>query len=153
MTTNPKHSRPALRSAFIAFALFLLVFYWLVVATYPEFFIFNPLDDGWAPRQFALLLSLLGWFVISTAPAVILISYSLGKTAGIRWLPFVALGWPVSVAVNQLLLFVRDGVWYWDYLINHPIFIATDLVLPALLIALYFDLRSNQGSHSQSEEA
>ena len=151
MTTNPKHSRPALRSAFIAFALFLLVFYWLVVATYPAFFIFNPLDDGWAPRQFALLLSLLGWFVISTAPAVILISYSMGKAGGIRWLPAVAIGWPLSVAVNQVLLFVRDGVWYWDYLINHPIFIATDLVLPALLIALYFDLRVDKGSHAQAD--
>lgn len=153
MTTDPKHSRPALRSAFISFAVFLAVFYWLVVATYPEFFIFNPFDESWPIRQVTLLLSLLGWLVISVAPAAILISYALGKPEGLKLLPAVALGWPISVGLNQVVLFIRDGVWYWDYLINHPIFIATDIVLPALLIALYYDLRVEIGKHSQSAAA
>lgn len=153
MTADSRHSRPALRSAFISFAVFLAVFYWLVVATYPAFFIFNPFDEPWILRQISLLLSLLGWLVISIGPAAILISYALGKASGLKLLPFVALGWPLSVVLNQVLLFARDGVWYWDYLINHPIFIATDFVLPALLIALYFDLRVDIGKHTQSMEA
>lgn len=153
MTNLAKHSKPALRSAFIAFSIFLLVFYWMVVATYPEFFIFNPFEESWIPRQITLLISLVGWLVISIAPTAILVSYALGHSGGIRYLPLVALGWPGSVVINQLLLFARDGVWYLDYLINFPIFIVTDIVLPALLIALYFDLQVKPGDHAQSEEA
>ena len=150
--TEPKHGRPNFRGAFIAFSVFLFAFYWLVVATYPEFFIFNPLDDTWVIRQVALSLSLISWLVISTMPALILFLYSLNWDKGIRALPLVALSWPASVVLNQIVLFVRDGIWYFDYLINYPIFIATDVLLPALLLVLWWDLRDRDGQHSAKEQ-
>ena len=85
--TDPKHGRPNLRGAFIAFSFFLLAFYWLVVATYPEFFIFNPFDDSWGLRQAALVISLAGWVLISTVPAVVLSMYAAGNTSGSTSLP------------------------------------------------------------------
>jgi hypothetical protein len=140
--TDAKHGKPNLKGAFIAISLFLAAFYWLVVATYPSFFIFNPLDDPWGIRQGALFLSLAGWLAISTVPAVMLFLYALNWEKGIAALPFVALLWPVSVVLNQFLLFIRDGVWYFDYLLNYPIFIASDILLPVLIFVLWLDLRS-----------
>ena len=151
MTDNPQHSRPSLRSALVAFALFLGVFYWLVVASYPEFFFFNPLDDPSLIRRITLTISLVGWFAISTLPAVVLVLYALGSSKWLGILPGVALLWPSSVVLNQLVLLGRDGQLYLDYLLNHPIFIATDIALPALLLALYFDLRIEKGKHAQAE--
>jgi hypothetical protein len=150
MTENPKHARPAFRSALVAFASFLLILYWLVVATYPEFFLFNPFSEAWWPRQFTLVLSLIGWIAISTVPTFVLYSYSAGSPKALKLLPLVALFWPGSVVLNQVLLFARDGVWYFDYLLNHPIFIATDIALPALLLFLYFDLKVEIGRHAQA---
>lgn len=147
MTTETKHGRTSFRGAFTAFSAFLLAFYWLVVATYPEFFIFNPFDDTWPVRQAALLLSLVGWVAISTIPALVLFRYASGHRGGVRLLPYVAAIWPVSVVINQVLLFIRDGVWYFDYLLNHPIFIATDVLLPALLLILWRDLHEYHGKH------
>lgn len=150
MTENPKHARPAFRSALVAFASFLLIFYWLVVATYPEFFLFNPFLDPWWPRRLTLVLSLVGWIAISTIPTLVLYSYSAGSPKALKLLPVVAIFWPASVVLNQVLLFLRDGVWYFEYLLNHPIFIATDIALPALLIFLYYDLKVEIGRHAQS---
>lgn len=147
MTDSSKHGRTSFRNAFIAFSAFLLAFYWLVVATYPEFFIFNPLDESWPIRQASLTLSLIGWVAISTVPAVVLFFYAAGKRSGLKLLPWVAAVWPMSVVVNQVLLYIRDGVWYFDYLLNYPIFIATDVLLPILLIVLWKELHEYHGRH------
>ncbi len=145
--TDTKHGRPSLRNSFVAFAVFLAAFYWLVVASYPSFFIFNPADDSWGIRQATLWLSLAGWTMIAVIPAVVLALHALGRSKWLRLLPVAALTWPISVAVNQILLYVRDGVWYVDYLVNHPIFIATDILLPALLMFLWWELREHHGRH------
>jgi hypothetical protein len=121
------------------------------VASYPEFFFFNPLDDPSLIRRITLTTSLVGWFAISTLPAVVLILYALGSSKWLGILPGVALLWPSSVVLNQLVLLGRDGQLYLDYLLNHPIFIASDIALPALLLALYFDLRIEKGKHAQAE--
>jgi hypothetical protein len=150
MTEENKHARASFRGAFVAFSLFLLVFYWLVVATYPAFFFFNPFEDPSPIRQAFLMISLGSWLLISLAPAIILVLYAAGKPQGLRLLPLVALMWPSSVVANQLLLLVRDGRTYFDYLLNHPIFIATDIVLPLLLLVLYRDLKIEAGRHAQA---
>lgn len=151
MSELAKHGKPNLRSSFIAFSVFLAAFYWLVVASYPSFFIFNPADDSWGIRQAALWLSLIGWTVIATVPAAALLLYAAGRPKALQALPFAALIWPVSVLINQILLYVRDGVWYFDYLINHPIFIASDILLPALLMFLWWELREQHGRHDARE--
>ena len=151
MIENAKHGKATFRNSFVAFALFLLAFYWLVVATYPQFFIFNPFDDSWGIRQGALILSLVGWIAISTIPAAVLVIYAAGQSKGIKLLPFVALLWPISVVVNQVLLYIRDGAWYFDYLVNSPIFIASDILLPVLLIFMWSELKENHGKHEVKE--
>lgn len=85
--------------------------------------------------------------MIATVPAVALILHAMGKSKALRLLPFAALTWPISVVINQILLFIRDSVWYFDYLLLHPIFIATDLLLPILLMFLWWELREHHGKH------
>jgi hypothetical protein len=36
--------------------------------------------------------------------------------------------------MNQVTLYVLDGVWYTGYLIQYPVFIATDILMPLFLI-------------------
>jgi hypothetical protein len=147
MESKTDISIASLRSAFIAFSSFLLVFYWLVVATYPQYFFINPFSDPWVVRQITLTISLISWLLISTAPALILYAFILGHERWLKLLPAIAVLWPVSVVVNQIVLFIRDGQFYFRYLIEQPIFLATDVFLPILLIALYFDLTVNSAKH------
>ena len=104
MSQTTRHGKTSFRNAFIAFSAFLTAFYWLVVASYPQFFIFNPFDETWIIRQLALILSLIGWVAISTVPSVVLFMYAAGNNRGLRLLPIVATLWPLSVVVNQVLL-------------------------------------------------
>ncbi len=147
MTQITRHGKTSFRNAFIAFSAFLTAFYWLVVASYPQFFIFNPFDETWILRQAALILSLIGWVAISTVPSVVLFIYAAGSNRGLKLLPIVATIWPLSVIVNQVLLYIRDQTWYFDYLINYPIFIATDILLPALLFVLWRELHEYHAKH------
>jgi hypothetical protein len=126
---------------------FLVAFYWLVVATYPEFFIFNPFDEPSVLRQITLLISIAGWLVIAIVPGLALFFYAAGNPKLIALLPFAALLWPLSVVLNQVVLYARDSVWYFDYLVNSPVFIATDILLPALLIFIWQDLKEREGRH------
>ncbi len=147
MTQITRHGKTSFRNAFIAFSAFITAFYWLVVASYPQFFIFNPFDETWLIRQVALILSLIGWVAISTVPSVVLFMYAAGNSRGLRLLPIVATIWPLSVIVNQVLLYIRDQTWYFDYLINYPIFIATDILLPVLLFVLWRELHEYHAKH------
>jgi hypothetical protein len=147
MSDSPKHSRANFRSSFVGFSVFLVAFYWLVVATYPEFFIFNPFDEPSVLRQITLLISIAGWLVIAIVPGLALFFYAAGNPKLIALLPFAALLWPLSVVLNQVVLYARDSVWYFDYLVNSPVFIATDILLPALLIFIWQDLKEREGRH------
>jgi hypothetical protein len=147
MSQITRHGKTSFRNAFIAFSAFLTAFYWLVVASYPQFFIFNPFDEAWLIRQVALILSLIGWVAISTVPSVVLFMYAAGNSRGLKLLPIVATLWPLSVVVNQILLYIRDQTWYFDYLINYPIFIATDILLPVLLFVLWRELHEYHAKH------
>jgi hypothetical protein len=147
MSQITRHGKTSFRNAFIAFSAFLTAFYWLVVASYPQFFIFNPFDETWLIRQVALILSLIGWVAISTVPSVVLFMYAAGNSRGLKLLPIVATLWPLSVIVNQILLYIRDQTWYFDYLINYPIFIATDILLPVLLFVLWRELHEYHAKH------
>ncbi|MFM1957995.1 MAG: hypothetical protein RI929_358 [Actinomycetota bacterium] len=147
MSQITRHGKTSFRNAFIAFSAFLTAFYWLVVASYPQFFIFNPFDETWLIRQVALILSLIGWVAISTVPSVVLFMYAAGNSRGLKLLPIVATLWPFSVVVNQILLYIRDQTWYFDYLINYPIFIATDILLPVLLFVLWRELHEYHAKH------
>lgn len=134
-------SRVSTRAVVATFGAFVSALFWLVVATYPTFFLFNPLAEADALRATLLTITTIGWVAISTAPIVIFALFALGKVNALRVLPWAALLWPASLLINHIALFIQKGAWYTGYLIDYPIFIATDILLPILLIAVWVELR------------
>ena len=135
-------SRFSTKAVVASLAIFVGLLFWLVVATYPGFFLFNPLLEKDQFRAITLTLTTIGWVLISTTPTVILLSYAAGYSKPLSFLPFVALFWPVSLLVNHIVLYFQEGKWFIGYLLDYPIFLATDILLPALLIQIWLELRT-----------
>ena len=140
-SVNFASSRVSTRAVVATFGGFVSALFWLVVATYPTFFLFNPFAETDSVRATFLTATTVGWVLISTGPVVLLTAYALGVAKALRFLPVVALVWPVTLLLNHISLFIEKGQWYTGYLVDYPIFIATDILLPVLLIAVWAELR------------
>ena len=140
-TSHWASTRVSTRAVVATFGLFVSMLFWLVVATYPTFFFFNPFAETDALRATVLAISSLGWIAISTGPAILFSLYALGYSRALRLLPFAALIWPAALLVNHVSLFIQKGQWFTGYLLDYPIFIATDILLPILLMAVWAELR------------
>ena len=121
-------------------AMIMLVF-WLTIATFPKFFFFNPLHNSDQLRRVELVLSTIGWIVMSTVIPILLFFYSHGRLKLLKWLPVLATIWPASLILAQLTTFIQNGTFYLEYLINFPIFIFTDIAIPIIVLVIWFDLR------------
>mgnify|MGYP000063472637 CR=1 FL=1 len=143
MTSQPNFRSQALstRAVIATFGLFTSALVLVVVATYPAFFFFNPLESGEVVRSVALLLSTIGWIQILIGPALIFGLYSIGYAKFLRALPYVAIFWPASLVLNHISLFIQEGKWYTGYLLDYPIFWVTDVLLPIMLIAVWAEMR------------
>ncbi len=119
----------------------MLIVFWLIVATLPDFFFINPNGANSEIRRAELVLSTIGWILISTGAPLALFFFSACFHGARKWLPLTALWWPISLAISQVTVYILDGAFYLEYLINYPIFIYTDLVLPIFILFLWHDLR------------
>lgn len=124
-------------------AMTFLVF-WLTIATFPDFFFFNPLGNQNVLRRFELVLSTLGWISISTLAPILLLLYSAGSAQIGNFLPICALLWPVSLIISQVTRYVQSGAFYLEYLKSFPIFIFTDILLPTILMMVWFAVRKHR---------
>jgi hypothetical protein len=115
--------------------------FWLIVATFPKFFLVNPGNQEDQLRRAELVLSTTGWLLLSTIAPLILFIYSFGTHKVIKLLPITALVWPISLIISQVTSYVQTGYFYLEYLIKFPIFIYTDIVLPILVLIVWLDLR------------
>lgn len=122
----------------------LLVCFWLVVATLPDFFFINPTGTESEIRRAELVFSTIGWILLSTGAPFLLFLYAAGLKSVRKFLPVTALWWPISLAVSQVTVYILDGNFYLDYLTRFPIFIFTDLVLPVFILMLWHDLREEK---------
>jgi hypothetical protein len=129
-----------LRYLLATFGVFTSAFFWLVVATFPSFFLFNPLANSSPARAVLLTAMMIAWICLSSGPVIIFGLLASGIDRGLRFLPIVALAWPVLLIVNHVSLAVVEHRWYTGYLLQYPIFIATDALLPLLLVAVWLEL-------------
>ena len=130
-----------IRALLVTAGVFFTGTFWLVVATYPSFFLFNPFAYD-NPARAALLTGLIiGWVLLANAPAVIFGFFAMGHMRIVSLLPVVALLWPALLIVNHVSLAIVEGKWYTGYLLDYPIFFVTDLLLPAILLAIWYELR------------
>jgi hypothetical protein len=148
-SVNLAATKISTRAVVASFGIFVSALFWLVVATYPSFFFFNPFAETDPLRASVLTLSTLGWVLIATGPAVLFTLYALGHARALRLLPIVALTWPLALIINHVTLFVQKGDWFTGYLLDYPVFIATDILLPVLLIAVWAELRPVFAAHPQ----
>jgi hypothetical protein len=148
-SVNFAASKISTRAVVASFGVFVSALFWLVVATYPSFFLFNPFEEKDTLRSLVLTLSTLGWILISTGPALLFALYAIGTARALRLLPIVALLWPASLLINHVSLFIQKGEWFTGYLLDYPIFIATDILLPVLLMAVWAELRPAFQAHPQ----
>ena len=124
-----------------AFGVVIFAFYWGVITTYSEFYLVNPFSqtDPWLMISQSLLV--LGWLSISTIAPIVLFQFGSGMYRIISLLPYAVAIWPVSIAISQGVAIATTGQNYLNYLIDTPIFLVTDLVIPIVLISLWLRLR------------
>lgn len=147
------HSKISHRLSIGGIGVFISLLFATVVLSFPRFFLFNPLAEGDALRAFELTVSSIAWILLMIGPSVILLRYAAGHSNLISLLPFVGLLWPASLIVSHVTLYLQQGVWYTGYLIQYPIFMVTDIILPIFLVYLWDILRpryTNTGATSST---
>jgi hypothetical protein len=126
----------------------MMVCFWLIIATLPDFFFINPTGTQSEVRRAELVLSTIGWILLSTGAPILLFCYAAGLKSVRRFLPITALWWPISLIISQITIYILDGAFYLDYLVKFPIFIFTDIVLPIFVMMLWHDLREDVPAQS-----
>ena len=112
-----------------------------VVATYPSFFLLNPFENA-SPLRAAMLSALIvSWVTLAISPVVLFGYFAVGHSWPMKVLPFTTLLWPAMLVLNHLSLAIVEGNWYFGYLLDYPIFVVTDILMPAFLMAIWIELR------------
>jgi len=124
----------ARKAAAISVTLITLGF-WLVIATYPKAYLFNPLDTKLVVFRFEQIFSSLGWVLYSFVPVLLAwFTKANGKSTRIIYIISASL-WPVAILVIQITL-VFHGSGFYSYLGKHPIFALNDILAPLFLLAI-----------------
>ncbi|MFZ4065328.1 MAG: hypothetical protein ACOYJ7_03425 [Rhodoluna sp.] len=122
------------RVAAFAVTLFTLGF-WLVIATFPNFFLFNPLETVDNVFRIEQLLSTFSWVVYATLPLVFSwVSTINAKSTKPLFLVSVAL-WPLSVLIIQVTMTIY-GFGFYSYLAEYPVLAFTDVIAPMGLLCM-----------------
>jgi len=115
----------------------------LIVATHQWAFVINPsLYTATNLRQ-AMYLYWVGWIVLCIAPQVFAITTIWEKLPTYPYLIAVGAARPVTIMYIHLLLHAKTGKWYFNYLTDNPIFIVSDILVPAAFIYLGIRERNN----------
>lgn len=123
------------------FGVVLFALYWGVITTYSSFYLVNPFAQTNPLLMFSQSLLVLGWISISTVAPIVLFQFGSGSHRIIALLPYSAALWPISITISQIINVSITGQNYLSYLIDTPIFLATDLVIPIALLSLWLRLR------------
>lgn len=126
----------------LAFSIFII--FWLVVITFPSFFFFNPLDEPDMVRRVELTISTIGWISLSTFVPITLFVFAEGLRKAKHVILFLGLIYPLSLIASQVTIYMRTGSPYLNYLVDFPIFIFTDIVLPILIVFIWRDLKEKE---------
>jgi hypothetical protein len=157
-----QQTEPQIANLFLGFAMFGSAILITLVATHPEFFLFNPFASGDTLRSICLSLTSIGWVTLTIGPILIFGLNAAEKPGALKFLPWVALAWPVSLVINHLALLVQTHKLYVGYLLVYPTFFITDICLPIayLVIASYLKRSSrfssvglSHGKHQQEERS
>ena len=122
-------------------AVMTFVIYWLMVLSYQDFFFFDPSDSSGIFRQATLWFYLFGWISAGVGTPVLLFLASSGSLRALSWIPVTVLGWPVAIVLAQVSAYAQTGESYLGYLFDYPIFLLSDVALPAFLMLKWSRMR------------
>jgi hypothetical protein len=122
-------------------AFFIFISFWLIVITFPSFFFFNPLDEPDMVRRVELTISTFGWISLSTLVPILLFVFAEGMRKARHLVLFLALIYPLSLIASQITIYLQTGSPYLTYLIDFPVFIFTDIILPIIVVLIWIDLK------------
>jgi len=109
--------------------------FWLVVLTYPSFYIFNPFETAIPTFRFEQIFSVSGSILYAIFPLLFACVPKLnGKSTKVAYIISASL-WPLAILVIQTTIAVQGGQFY-SYTVREPIFALHDLLAPIVLIAL-----------------
>ncbi len=159
---NRDENPPSATRLLVGFSIFTAALFIAVVATYPQFFLFNPFasNDGW--RSICLTLTSLGWVTAVIGPIVVMSLLNAGKDSALKFLPWVALLWPATLIFNHLSLLLQTQKLFLGYLVVYPVFLITDIALPILYVSIYTYMKHHparwsvglsHGKHQQEERS
>jgi len=121
------------RVAAYAVTLFTIGF-WLVIATFPNFFLFNPFETADPVFRVEQIFSTSAWVVFGIFPMLFAWLKTInGKSTRTLFQLSVGL-WPLAVLVIQVTLAVR-GFGFYKYLASYPILAFDDIIVPLFLLA------------------
>lgn len=109
--------------------------------TFPSFFFFNPFNEPNTTRRVELVISTFGWISLSTLVPIVLLVFAEGMRKAKHLILFLALIYPVSLIASQITIYLQTGSTYLNYLLDFPIFIFTDIILPILVVLIWVDLK------------
>jgi len=122
----------------------------LIALSNPGFFMFNPFETGFSILGFAQLIAIASWLLLMCGPVFILLSKF--QLVGAWWALFLVsvLAWPVSVFMIHVILFMQTSDSHLDYLMEDPVFIISDIVVPITYLVISLHLRSRATQDRQS---
>ncbi len=123
------------------FGVVVFAIYWGVITTYSQLYLVNPFAQSDPLKVASQILLVIGWVSISTLAPIVLFQFGSGAYRVIRFLPYTVALWPASIFMSQILNIATTGQNYLSYLIETPLFITTDLVIPIALFSLWLRLR------------
>jgi hypothetical protein len=115
-------------------AIMVFTIYFLIILTYQDFFLFNPTVGETLAREISLWICLTGWIIATVISPLIILEIAKGKKLAMRLFPYVALLWPFSIIVAQIILYIENQRSYLNYIFDYPIFVITDIALPIFLM-------------------
>ena len=111
------------------------VAFWLVIMTFPTFFLYNPFETEDVVFRVEQIFSTFAWICSATLPLIFAWVTSLnGKSTKPLFVVAVAL-WPFSILLIQITSAVR-GLGFYSYLGAFPVLALTDLIAPLFLILI-----------------
>lgn len=117
------------------------VIYWLVILSYQDFFFFDPADSDGLFRQITLWMFIVGWVVAAVVSPVLMMMVAVGSPKGLAWMPVAVLLWPVAIVLAQVSAYEQTGESHLGYLFDYPVFVLTDIALPAFLMIKWARMR------------
>ena len=107
--------------------------YWLVIMTFPQFYIFNPLETKLVLFRVLQMFSTVGCVLFASFPLIFAWVPTLnGRSTKVLYL-VGSLLWPIAVLVIQIAVGTQGGSFY-GYVGRDPIFALNDLIAPVFLV-------------------